>query len=66
MISVDLYGLFFLKPKDETKTNIINFVSYIENQFHNTLICFRTNNGSELFMHSFFQSKGILHQKSFF
>lgn len=39
--------VIFLKTKDQTKINLINFVAYIENLFHTTLKCLRSDNGKE-------------------
>lgn len=55
----------FLKTKDQTKQSLINFIAYIENQFHTTLKCLRTDNGTEFIaMTSFLLSKGITHQRT--
>jgi hypothetical protein len=66
---VDDYSRFtwviFLKTKDETKKSLINFIAFIENQFHTTLKCLRSDNGTEfVVMGDFLSSKGIIHQKS--
>lgn len=65
---VDDYSRFtwviFLKSKDETRKSLIHFVAYIENQFHTTLKCLRSDNGTEFAMGDFFLSKGIIHQKT--
>jgi hypothetical protein len=65
---VDDYSRFtwviFLKHKSETKNNIINFIAYLENQFHTSLKCLRSDNGTEFALTDFFLSKGIIHQKS--
>jgi hypothetical protein len=65
---VDDYSRFtwviFLKSKDETRKSLIHFVAYIENQFHTTLKCLRSDNGTEFSMGDFFLSKGIIHQKT--
>jgi len=65
---VDDYSRFtwiiLMKLKSETRKHIINFVSYIENQFNTNLKCLRSDNGCEFLMIDFFLSKGILHQRS--
>jgi hypothetical protein len=65
---VDDYSRFtwiiLMKLKSETRNHIINFVSYIENQFNTKLKCLRSDNGCEFLMTDFFLSKGILHQRS--
>lgn len=66
---VDDYSRFawiiFFTTKSEIKQSIIHFVASLENQFNNTLKCFRSDNGSEfLSLNDFFLSKGINHQKS--
>lgn len=38
--------VIFIKTKDETRTKLINFIAYIENQFHTTLKCLRTDNST--------------------
>lgn len=58
--------IIFLKTKDQLKLNIINFVAYIENQFHTTHICLRSNHGTEILnLAPFLLTKGILHHKSY-
>ncbi|KAK2413561.1 putative mitochondrial protein [Trifolium repens] len=65
---VDDYSRFtwiiLMKFKSETRNHIINFVSYIENQFNTKLKCLRSDNGCEFLMTDFFLSKGIIHQRS--
>ena len=57
--------VIFLKSKDQTKSSLINFVAYIENQFQTTLKCLRSDNGTEFVVLSdFFLAKGILHQRT--
>lgn len=57
--------VIFLKTKDQTKTSLISFIAYIENQFHTSLKFLRSNNGTEfLAVTKFISSKGIIHQKS--
>lgn len=56
--------VIFLKTKDETKTKLINFIAYIENQFHITLKCLRTDNGTKFSLDSFLHSKCIIHQRT--
>lgn len=55
---VDDYSRFtwviFLKTKDEIKKSLINFIAFIENQFHTTLKCPRSDNGIEFAMGDFF------------
>ncbi|CAJ2632157.1 unnamed protein product [Trifolium pratense] len=65
---VDDYSRFtwiiLMKLKSETRNHIINFISYIENQFNTKLKCLRSDNGCEFLMTDFFLSKGIVHQRS--
>jgi len=57
--------VIFLKTKDETQKHLKHFIAYVENQFHTTLKCLRSDNGSEFIaMTSFLLSKGILHHKT--
>ncbi|CAJ2668236.1 unnamed protein product [Trifolium pratense] len=57
--------VIFIKTKDETQQHLKNFIAYVENQFHTTLKCLRSDNGSEFIaMTSFLSSKGILHHKT--
>jgi len=55
---VDDYSRFtwiiFLKLISETRKHIINFVSYIENQFKTKLKCLRSDNGCEFLTTDFF------------
>ncbi|XP_058757455.1 uncharacterized protein LOC131630718 [Vicia villosa] len=43
--------IVFLKTKNQTKDSIIQFMTYIETQFHTTLKCLR--NGSAVFLNGF-------------
>jgi hypothetical protein len=65
---VDDYSRFtwviLMKNKSETRGHIVNFLSYIETQFSTKLKCLRSDNGIEFLMHDFYNSKGILHQRS--
>jgi len=57
--------VIFLKTKDETQKHLKHFIAYVENQFHTTLKCLRSDNGSEFIaMTSFLLSKCILHHKT--
>lgn len=38
--------VIFLKTKDQTKNNIIQFVAYIKNQFNTSLKWLRIDNGT--------------------
>jgi hypothetical protein len=56
--------IILMKNKAETRNHIMNFVNYIETQFHTKLKSLRSDNGSEFLMHDFFLAKGIVHQRS--
>ncbi|KAK2387518.1 cysteine-rich RECEPTOR kinase [Trifolium repens] len=56
--------VILMKNKSETRGHIVNFLSYIETQFSTKLKCLRSDNGIEFLMHDFYNSKGILHQRS--
>jgi hypothetical protein len=65
---VDDYNRFtwtiFMKNKSETRTHLINFISFIETQFNKKLKCIRSDNGPEFLMTSFYLSRGIIHHRS--
>lgn len=55
----------FLKTKDQVKTSLMQFITYLDNQFKTFVKCLRTDNGTEfLTLSDFLLSKGITHQKS--
>ena len=56
--------IILMAHKGETRKHLVNFISYIETQFSTKLKCLRSDNGPEFLMYNFFQSKGILHQRS--
>lgn len=56
--------VILMKSKSETRQHLRTFISFIENQFSTTLKFIRSDNGTEFLMHDFFNSKGILHQRS--
>ncbi|XP_061373503.1 uncharacterized protein LOC133315841 [Gastrolobium bilobum] len=49
--------VILMKTKSEVRTNIQNFVAYIETQFNTNLKTFRSDNGLEFIMPNFFDSK---------
>ena len=65
---VDDYSRFvwiiLIKSKSEVSLHIQQFITLIENQFHITPKTLRSDNGLEFHMPSFYNAKGILHQKS--
>jgi hypothetical protein len=46
--------IILMKNKTETRNHIMNFVNYIETQFHTKLKSLRSDNGNEFRMHDFF------------
>jgi len=56
--------IVLLKTKGDVHIHVQNFVSLIENQFHLSIKCIRSDNGPEFLQKDFFASKGILHQTS--
>jgi len=56
--------VIFMKCKGETRNHLMNFISFIDTQFHKKLKCLRSDNGLEFIMPSFYLSKGIIHQRS--
>ncbi|XP_061351896.1 uncharacterized protein LOC133296864 [Gastrolobium bilobum] len=52
-----------LKTKSEARKALQNFIIMIENQFQKNVKCVRSDNGAEFAMTSFYQEKGILHQR---
>jgi len=65
---VDDHGRFLwiilLKTKYEVSHHIQSFIKMVQTQFHVTPKCIRSNNGPEFLIPSFYESHGILHQKS--
>lgn len=51
-----------MQTKAETRQHLMSFITFIETQFSKKIKTIRSDNGQEFLMHSFFQSKGILHQ----
>jgi len=51
-----------LHNKSEVRNHIINFINFVEIQFHTKIKVIRTDNGPEFSIHDFFASKGITHQ----
>jgi hypothetical protein len=68
MTAVDDFSRFtwaiLLKSKSEVSLLVQQFITMIENQFHVSVKCVRTDNGPELLIPSFYANKGILHQTS--
>jgi len=56
--------LFPMNAKSETRSLVINFIAYVENQFNTNVQTRRTVNGIEFAMENFFLTKGIIHKKS--
>jgi len=56
--------VYLMCNKSETRTHLINFVNYAENQFETKIKIIRNDNGHEFKMNDFFNSKGIVHQIS--
>jgi len=56
--------IVLLKTKGDVCIHVQNFVSLIENQFHLSIKCIRSDNSPEFLQKHFFASKGILHQTS--
>jgi hypothetical protein len=50
--------------KYQTRDLIISFFQMVKTQFNSTVKCFRTDNGNEFSMPTFYASKGIIHQTS--
>jgi len=55
----------FFKLKSEVPILVKNFVTHIETQFEKIVKCFRSDNGPEFNLISFFEEKGIIHQTSY-
>jgi len=53
-----------MRNKSKTRTHLIHFVNYVENQFETKIKIIRSDNGQEFKMNDFFNSKGIVHQTS--
>ncbi|XP_022866776.1 uncharacterized protein LOC111386548 [Olea europaea var. sylvestris] len=56
--------VFMMQSKSETHSHIKNFYQMVIAQFNTKIKTFRTDNGTEFFMPEFYNSHGILHQKS--
>lgn len=56
--------VYMLKNKSETRTCIVTFCNLIETQFQTKIKILRSDNGSEFQMRDFYQTKGIIHQRS--
>jgi len=54
--------IVLLKTKRDVCIHVQNFVSLIENQFHLSIKCIRSDNVPEFLQKDCFASKGILHQ----
>ena len=56
--------LYFMKAKSEASSLIPLFVTFVETQFSTRIKCIRSDNGPELRLANFFESKGIIHHTS--
>lgn len=57
--------VIFLKTKDQTRKSLIQFIAYTKTQFHTTLKCLRSDNGTEFIaLADFLLSQGIIHQRT--
>ena len=56
--------IFFMKAKSETGSCLISFITMAETQFNCKVKFVRSDNGPEFNLVSFYNSKGIIHQKS--
>jgi hypothetical protein len=56
--------VILLKTKAEVYAHVKNFITMIQNHFHVTPKYVRTDNGPELLIHDFYDSHGIVHQRS--
>lgn len=54
-----------MSHKSETRTHLINSITFFTAQFSSTLKCIRTDNGYEFLMSDFYKSKGIMHHISY-
>ena len=57
--------LFMLKTKSEVSNYIISFVNLVETQFSCKIKSIKLDHNPEFNMYKFFDSKGILHQRSY-
>lgn len=48
--------------KFETQQILKDFITQVENQFDTKVKAIRTDNGAEFILHSYYASKGIIHQ----
>lgn len=53
-----------MKNKSGTRTCVMHFITFVQNQFSVTVKSIRTDNGSEFNMPSYYASLGIHHQTS--
>ena len=56
--------IILLKNKYEVSHHVKSFIQMVQTQFHVTPKCIRFDNGREFLIPSFYESHGILHQKS--
>ena len=56
--------IIMMKQKSEVSTKVQNFIVFAENQFGNMVKRVRSDNGPEFILHSFYASKGIVHETS--
>jgi hypothetical protein len=56
--------VILLKTKAEVSAHVKNFITMIQNHFHVTPKYVRTDNGPEFLIHDFYDSHGIVHQRS--
>jgi len=56
--------IILLKNKYEVSHHVKSFIQMVQTQFHVTPKCIRFDNGHEFLIPSFYESHGILHQKS--
>jgi hypothetical protein len=68
LTAVDDFSRFtwviLLKSKSEVSLLVQQFIKMIENQFHVSVKCVRTDNGPEFLIPSYYANKGIIHQTS--
>lgn len=56
--------IFPMTNKSETRQHIHNFITYCKTQFSCTIKMIRSDNGQEFLMEPYYNSLGILHQRS--
>ncbi|KAG6676363.1 hypothetical protein I3842_15G147500 [Carya illinoinensis] len=56
--------IYLLQTKSEARTSLQNFIALAATQFESQIKTIRSDNGAEFHMPSFYQSKGILHQRT--